>query len=96
MLKKILFAIALCISAQVQAQISPMNMETISDDQLLQLISQYQLSGLSESEVEIKAREKGMSTDQILILKKRMALLDPTGFGVPANAAYNNKNDGYV
>lgn len=97
MLKKLLFVITLCTFEQVHAQITPMNIENISDDQLLQLITQYQLSGLSESEVEIKAREKGMSTDQILILKKRMALLDPTsGFGVPPNATYNNKNDGYL
>lgn len=96
MIKKILLYIVLSWSITAQAQVTPMNMETISDDQLLQLISQYQLSGLSETEVEIKAREKGMSTDQILLLKKRMALLDPTGFGVPANASYNNKNDGYV
>lgn len=96
MLRTTLFVLAIFMGTQLFAQVTPMNMETISDDQLLQLISQYQLSGLSETEVEIKAREKGMSTDQILILKKRMSLLDPTGFGVPQNAAYNNKNDGYV
>jgi protein involved in polysaccharide export with SLBB domain len=78
------------------AQQLPVNLENISDQQLLQLISQYQLSGLSESELEARAREKGLSTDQILMLKKRMAILDPGGMGVPTNAAYNNKTDAYT
>lgn len=80
----------------VQAQQLPINLENISDQQLLQLISQYQLSGLSESELEARAREKGLSTDQILLLKKRMAILDPGGMGVPTNASYNNKTDAYT
>lgn len=79
-----------------QAQQIPVNLENISDQQLLQLISQYQLSGLSESELEARAREKGLSTDQILLLKKRMAILDPGGMGVPTNASYNNKTDAYT
>lgn len=80
----------------LHAQQLPINLENISDQQLLQLISQYQLSGLSESELEARAREKGLSTDQILMLKKRMAILDPGGMGVPTNAAYNNKTDAYT
>lgn len=80
----------------LHAQQLPINLENISDQQLLQLISQYQLSGLSESELEARAREKGLSTDQILMLKKRMAILDPGGMGMPTNAAYNNKTDAYT
>ncbi|MEN4070266.1 MAG: polysaccharide biosynthesis/export family protein, partial [Methanobacterium sp.] len=80
----------------LHAQQLPINLENISDQQLLQLIAQYQLSGLSESELEARAREKGLSTDQILMLKKRMAILDPGGMGVPTNAAYNNKTDAYT
>lgn len=39
-------------------------------------MSQYQLVGLSELELEMKAREKGLSSDQINQLKKRIALMD--------------------
>ncbi|MEO8172293.1 MAG: SLBB domain-containing protein, partial [Sediminibacterium sp.] len=59
----------------VQAQL-PINIESLTDQQLIQLIGQYQLAGLSEAELEMKARDKGLSSDQILILKKRIALLD--------------------
>ena len=80
----------------LEAQNLPVNVETLSDEQLLQLISQYQLSGLSEAELYERAREKGISSDQILLLKKRMSILDPGGMGMPVNAAYNNKTDSYA
>ena len=63
---------------QVSAQVPPMNIENMTDQQLIILMSQYQLYGLSELEMEMKAREKGLSSDQITLLKKRMAMLDPS------------------
>ena len=45
----------------VSAQQLPINIESLSDQQLIQLIGQYQLAGLSETELEMKAREKGLS-----------------------------------
>jgi protein involved in polysaccharide export with SLBB domain len=91
----ILFVLVfICGVVQVPAQQIPINIESLSDEQLMQLISRYQLSGLSESELEEKAKEFGLSTDQILILKKRMALLSADGSG--SQSTYNNKTDSYV
>jgi protein involved in polysaccharide export with SLBB domain len=73
----------------------PGNIESLSDEQLIQLISKYQLSGLSEAELETKAKEFGLSSDQILVLKKRIALLEGTG-GAAGDATYNNKTNSYV
>lgn len=61
----------------VSAQAIPINIENLTDQQLIILMSQYQLFGLSELETEVKAREKGLTNDQIMLLKKRVALLDP-------------------
>jgi protein involved in polysaccharide export with SLBB domain len=100
----VLFA-SLCILT-VSAQQLPINIESLTDQQLIQLIGQYQLAGLSEVELEAKAREKGLSTDQILILKKRIALLDLSspGLSTSGNAlsssskteTYTDRNKTYI
>ena len=72
----------------------PVNIESLSDEQLIQLASKYNLMGLSETELEAKAKEAGLSSDQILTLKKRIALLDPSVAG--GQLAYSNKTDSYV
>ncbi len=63
---------------RVSAQATPMNIENLTDQQLIILMSQYQLFGLSDLEMDMKAREKGLSTDQITLLKKRISMLDPS------------------
>ena len=65
-------------SETVSAQGMPMNIDNLTDQQLIILMSQYQLFGLSDLEMDMKAREKGLSTDQITLLKKRISLLDPS------------------
>lgn len=82
------------IQCLLMAQTLPVNIESLSDEQLMQLVSRYQLSGLSEAELDSKAREAGLSSDQILVLKKRLALLDVSG--ASSNTAYSNKTDTYV
>ncbi len=82
-----------CSYAQVNAQI-PVSIENLSDEQLMQLISKYQLNGLSDSEIDIKAKEFGLPSDQVILLKKRMALLDVGGS--TGSATYNNKTDTYI
>ena len=78
-LKTLLFLIVFAIGAtNIHAQTPPVNIESLSDQQLIILMSQYQLFGLSELETEVKAREKGLTSDQITLLKKRISLLDPT------------------
>lgn len=78
----------------VSGQSLPVNIESLSDEQLIQLASKYNLMGLSEAELEAKAKEAGLSSDQILTLKKRIALLDPSAAG--GQLAYSNKTDSYV
>lgn len=78
----------------LSAQQLPVSIDNLSDQQLLQLISKYQLTGLSETELETRAKDYGLSTDQILMLKKRMSLLEAGG-GL-GQSTYNNKTDSYV
>jgi protein involved in polysaccharide export with SLBB domain len=78
----------------VGAQGLPVNIESLSDEQLIQLATKYNLMGLSENELEAKAKEAGLGSDQILLLKKRIALLDPSVAG--GQLAYSNKTDSYV
>lgn len=78
----------------VGAQGLPVNIESLSDEQLIQLATKYNLMGLSEAELEAKAKEAGLGSDQILLLKKRIALLDPSVAG--GQLAYSNKTDSYV
>lgn len=83
------------LQLSADAQTLPGSIESMSDEQLMQLISKYQLSGLSEMELETKAKEYGLSSDQILTLKKRIALLEGSGTGT-SDATYNNKTNTYV
>lgn len=62
---------------QVNAQLPNVPIESLSDQQIIALMTQYQLFGLSELEMETRAREKGLTTDQINQLKKRMTMIDP-------------------
>lgn len=62
--------------SKAQAQIPNVSIESLTDQQIIGLMSQYQLIGLSELELEMKAREKGLSMEQINQLKKRLATLD--------------------
>lgn len=82
----------------VHAQQLPINIESLTDQQLVQLIGQYQLSGLSEAELEAKAREKGLTTDQILVLKKRIALLElnSPSISTSGNGTQGGKTETYT
>jgi protein involved in polysaccharide export with SLBB domain len=90
----VLFLMVGGATSWVGAQGLPVNIETLSDEQLIQLATKYNLMGLSESELEAKAKEAGLGSDQILLLKKRIALLDPSVAG--GQLAYSNKTDSYV
>jgi protein involved in polysaccharide export with SLBB domain len=77
--KILLLVLILAITGQkLSAQAMPMNIENLTDQQLIVLMSQYQLFGLSDMEMEMKAREKGLNSDQITLLKKRMSMMDPS------------------
>lgn len=74
----LLVVVSSYIPLNMVAQIPNISIESLSDQQIIALMTQYQLYGLSELEMEMKAREKGLNTDQINQLKKRIALIDPT------------------
>lgn len=56
------------------------NIDQLTDQQLMQYVQSNNLSGLSETELEAKARERGLSADQIQKLKTRIQSLNlPAG-----------------
>lgn len=67
----------LLLSVNILAQDLPIDIANISDQQLVQLINKYQLSGLSDVEFETIAKQKGLSNEQIVLLKRRMSEVDP-------------------
>jgi protein involved in polysaccharide export with SLBB domain len=69
------FLLLCCVVATAQL---PVNIDNLTDEQFIQLVSKLQLSGLSESELEIKAKEYGLTSEQIAVFKKRMELLGPS------------------
>lgn len=68
----IVFLCSISFASLSQQQI---DFNQLSDQQLQQYINQANLSGLSETELEAKAREKGLSDTQIQQLKSRVSRL---------------------
>jgi protein involved in polysaccharide export with SLBB domain len=66
--------IAMVVLAQLPVGV---NIDQLSDAQLMQYAQQAGLTGLSEAELTMKAKEKGLSDDQIQKLKARMQSLNP-------------------
>jgi protein involved in polysaccharide export with SLBB domain len=58
------------------AQVSGIMVDKFSDIQLIQFLKANKLTNVSESELTLKAKERGLSSDQIRLLKKRIAELD--------------------
>ncbi len=80
-----LFVISFSIIC-VNAQQLPVNIDALTDQQLIQFVNQAQLAGLSEIELETKARERGLSNDQILKLKQRLLSLNLLQGGAANNS----------
>jgi protein involved in polysaccharide export with SLBB domain len=73
----LLFGLLLTVilaSAQLPGGI---NIDQLTDQQLMQYAQSSGLMGLSDAELEAKAKEKGLSADQIQKLKARMQALNP-------------------
>lgn len=80
-IKKIVLLGCLIIGFSIgktMAQVNPgsIKVENLTDQQIMQGLSQLQLLGLSDAELEVRAREKGFSPDQIAAFKKRIASMD--------------------
>jgi protein involved in polysaccharide export with SLBB domain len=69
--------VVVLISLVSNAQITTSKIEALSDQQIVSLLKQYNLQGLSATELEVKARQKGLSDDQIILLQKRLEKIDP-------------------
>lgn len=74
-------------------QVSSINIDALSDAQFQAYMQQAQLSGLSEAELEAKAREKGLSAAQIAQIKMRMASLNTSTSGdkKTTNSSYESR-----
>ncbi len=72
------------------AQNGSMNVANMTNEQLMQLVSQYQLTGLTGPELEAKAKEKGLSNDQIQALKARMSNLNQGNMGLKSPSNFND------
>jgi protein involved in polysaccharide export with SLBB domain len=63
------------LSSYAQVPVA-VNVDQLTDQQLLQFIQNSNLAGLSESELELKAKEKGLSAEQIEKIKLRVQSLN--------------------
>lgn len=68
-LKLFLLFLIVTVTGFAQANV---NIDALTDEQLQQFMSQAKLSGLSDTELEAKAKEKGLSSDQIAKLRARI------------------------
>ncbi|MFZ4106904.1 SLBB domain-containing protein [Flavobacterium sp.] len=75
----LLFFFALTVLTAEAQLPGGVNIDQLSDAQLMQYAQQAGLTGLSEAELTMKAKEKGLSDDQILKLKARMQTFNPGG-----------------
>lgn len=75
--KSTILFFSIFLSFQIVAQVGGFNIDQLTDQQLLQFIQSNNLSGLSEMELEAKAKERGLSNEQIQKLKQRVATLSP-------------------
>ena len=71
-----IFAFIFLLEVNATAQVNPNNIENLTDQQIMQLVSQYDLAGLSETDFNQRAKEMGLGADQIQILQKRISLIN--------------------
>ncbi len=76
-MKALKLLIFLCLAIPVLAQDIPVDINNISDQQLAQIMVRYNLQGLAPEEVEQVLKQKGVPADQIIVLNRRIASLDP-------------------
>lgn len=77
------------------AQVNNFRIENMSDEQIVLLMKQNNLMGLSASELESKAQDKGMSSDQIIALQKRLDKIDPMLLQATLGKGQMDKSDPY-
>lgn len=91
-----LFLFLTCFAIQqTTAQVSTPRIENLSDEQLVMFLKQNNLIGLSVTEIEKIARDKGLPTDQINLLIKRIDRLDPVLLQSSTGNKINDRSDPY-
>jgi protein involved in polysaccharide export with SLBB domain len=91
-----IFFLTLLVQINVTAQINPSNIENLTDQQVMQLVNQYDLAGLSETDFNQRAKEMGLGTDQIQLLQKRIALINMNDMALLNGNTPNLKTDVYT
>jgi len=84
--------ILLILAIPVFAQEIPVDVNNFSDQQIAQLMVRYQLQGKTSDEISQVLKEKGVPADQIILLNRRIASLDPLT-GVSQNAYKTKTRD---
>ncbi|MCX8481560.1 MAG: hypothetical protein ORN58_06545, partial [Sediminibacterium sp.] len=59
------------LSISLHAQTIPKNVESLTDEELIEFYEQFELDGLSQEELLKKATELGITPTQLSILKSR-------------------------
>jgi protein involved in polysaccharide export with SLBB domain len=80
------------LAIPVFAQEIPVDVNNFSDQQIAQLMVRYQLQGKTPDEISQVLKEKGVPADQIIVLNRRIASLDPLT-GVSQNAYKTKTKD---
>ena len=86
--KTLLYIFFLLLQFESIGQQLPEKINQLSPQQLAQLVDKYDLDKLSETELEAKAKELGISAQQLELLKEKMG----NGYGSPNNNKKSNKN----
>ena len=86
------FIMGLALIALVSNGQLPVDINQLSDQQLIQYVQQANLAGLSEADLVAKARAKGLSDDQIAALKQRIQSLNLGAAGAGGNSSSANTN----
>ncbi|MES2330178.1 MAG: SLBB domain-containing protein [Bacteroidota bacterium] len=86
----------LLLSSVIATAQIPVNIDNLTDEQFTQLVARLQLSGLTESELELKAKDYGLTSEQVVAFKKRMDLLGPASATQAASGTSTGKADTYT
>jgi protein involved in polysaccharide export with SLBB domain len=79
-----------------KAQVNNLRIENMTDEQIVMVLKQYNLLGLTEAELEQKASEKGLPPDQIKAIRKRLATIDPQMLLAGNTSNAPTKQDAYT
>lgn len=83
----------MAVQGQNLADIQNLKVDNLSDAQIEQLIKRAEASGLSKSQLESLARERGMPAGEVAKLRDRINSLETSAFGPNSNGSPNASRD---